>query len=357
MINLSKPVIGEEEKKAVLDVLDSSILSQGSNIKEFEESFARYIEVKHAVATSSGTTALQAALLAHGIKKDDEVITTPFSFIATANSIIYVNAKPVFVDIEKDTFNINPDLIEEKITDKTKALLVVSLFGLTPDMDKICRIAKKHDLILIEDCAQSHGSEFKNKKAGSFGTGCFSFYPTKNMTTSEGGMITTNDEKIAETSRMIINHGSKIKYTHEILGYNFRMNSISAAIGIEQLKKLDSFNKKRIENANYLIENLKNTRIVLPKVKENYKHVFHQFAILVENREEVQKILLENNIRSDIHYPMPIFEQPLYKRLGYNIEGFNVSKEVCKKVLSIPVHPSLSKDDLDHIIKTLKSIQ
>ena len=280
MINIAKPVIGEEEKKAVLDVLDSGILSQGSNIKEFEDSFAKYIGAKYATATSSGTTALQTALLAHDIKKSDEVITTPFSFIATANSIIHSGAKPVFVDIEKDTFNINPDLIEEKITDKTKAMLIVSLFGLTPDMEKICSIAKKHDLILIEDCAQSNGAEFKNKKAGSFGTGCFSFYPTKNMTTGEGGMLTTNDEKIAETSRMIINHGSKVKYHHEILGYNFRMNSISAAIGIEQLKKLDHLNKKRIENANYLIENLKNTNIILPKIKEGYKHVFHQFAIL-----------------------------------------------------------------------------
>lgn len=356
MINIAKPVIGEDEIKAVINVLNSGMLAQGKNITEFEENFAKYINVNHAIATSSGTTALHAALLAHNIGKEDEVITSPFSFIATANSILATGAKPVFVDIDKTNFNINPDLIQNKITKKTKAIMTVSLFGLTPDMDKICKITSDNKLILIEDNAQAHGAEFKGKKAGSFGTACFSFYPTKNMTTSEGGIITTNDKDIADKARMIISHGSKIRYQHEIFGYNYRMTSIAAAIGIEQLKKLDSFNKKRIENANYLIQNLKDTKIVLPIPKEGYKHVYHQFTIMVENRDEFLKKLHEKEIRADIFYPKPIFEQPVYKNLGYSSKDLEVSQEVCKKVLSLPIHPSLTKEELDYMIKTLNEI-
>ncbi len=356
MINIAKPIIGEEEINAVINVLNSGMLAQGQNVKEFEENFANYIGVKHGIATSSGTTALQAALMAHDIKKDDEVITSPFSFIATSNSILSVQAKPVFIDIEKDTFNINPDLIQGKITKKTKAIMSVSLFGLSPNMDKICKIAKDNNLILIEDNAQAHGSEFKGKKAGSFGTSCFSFYPTKNITTSEGGIITTNDDKIAEKSRMIINHGSKIRYFHETFGLNFRMTNICAAIGNEQLKKLDKFNKKRIENANYLIKNLKDKNIVLPIPKENYKHVYHQFTIMVDNRDEFLKKLHEKEIRADIFYPKIIPDQQFYKQLSYSSEGLEVAKEVCKKVVSLPIHPSLTKEDLDYIIKTIREI-
>ncbi len=356
MINIAKPVIGEEEIRAVSDVLKSGILAQGEKVKEFEENFSKYIGVKYGIATSSGTSALQTALMCHDIKENDEVITTPFTFIATANSILSVKAKPVFVDIEKDSFNINPDLIQEKITKKTKAILAVSLFGLMPDMDKIGKICKDNNLILIEDAAQAHGAEFKGKKVGSFGTGCFSFYPTKNITTSEGGLITTNDEKFAEKCRMTINHGSKIRYQHEIFGLNFRMTNICAAIGVEQLKKLDYLNNKRIENANYLIKNLKESGIVLPEVKENYKHVFHQFTVMVENRDEILKKLFDKGIKGDIFYPKPVFDQPFYKTLGYEGNNFKVVNEVCKKVLSLPVHPSLTREELDYIVKTLKEI-
>jgi len=356
MINIAKPIIEEEEINAVINVLKSGILAQGKNVQEFEENFAKYIGTKHAIATSSGTTALQTTFLAHNIKEGDEVITTPFTFIATANSILSVGAKPVFVDIEKNTFNINPDLIQEKINKKTKAILSVSLFGLTPNMDKICKITNDNNLILIEDNAQAHGAEFKNKKAGSFGTGCFSFYPTKNMTTGEGGIITTNDDEIAGKSRMIISHGSKIRYQHETFGLNFRMTNIAAAIGNEQLKKLEIFNKKRIENADYLINNLKNTNIILPSVPQNHKHVFHQFTIMVNNRDEILKKLHEKEIRADIFYPKPVFEQPFYKNQDYNGDDLKISSEVSKKVISLPIHPSLTKEDLDYIIKTLKEI-
>lgn len=356
MISIAKPNIGEEEIKAVIGVLNSGILAQGPKVKEFEENFAKYINTNYAIATSSGTAALHTALLASNIKKNDEVITTPFSFVATSNSILATGAKPVFVDIKKEDFNINPDLIQEKINNKTKALIVVSLYGLTPDMEEISKIAKDNNLLLIEDAAQAHGAEYKGKKAGSFGIGCFSFYPTKNITTSEGGMITSSNSEFVEKARMIINHGSKVKYYHEAFGLNFRMTSIAAAIGIEQLKKLDEFNKTRIENANYLINNLKETNIILPKVKENYKHVFHQFTIMVNNRDEILKKLHEKEIKAEVYYPLPIFEQPLYKKLKYKNKGFPIVNEVCKKVLSLPVHPSLKKEELDCIIKTLKEL-
>lgn len=356
MINIAKPIIEKEEINAVINVLKSGILAQGKNVQEFEENFAKYIGTKYAIATSSGTTALQAALLAHDIKKDDEIITTPFSFIATANSILSTGAKPVFVDIEKDTYNLNPDLIKDKITNKTKAIMSVSMFGLTPDMDKLSKIAQENNLILLEDNAQSHGAEFKGKKAGSFGTGCFSFYPTKNMTTSEGGIITTNDQNINEKSRMIISHGSKVRYFHEIFGLNFRMTNIAAAIGIEQLKKLDNFNEKRIENATYLINNLKDLNLILPKIPQNHKHVFHQFTIMVENRDELIKKLHEKEIKADVFYPRLIVSQPYYQKLGYSSKGLEIAEEVTKKVLSLPIHPSLTKEDLDYIIKTLKEI-
>lgn len=250
MIPIAKPNIGEEEKNAVMEVLESGMLAQGLKVKEFEERFAKYIGTKYAVATSNGTTALHIALLSSGIKKGDEVITTPFSFIASATSILFCNAVPVFADIKTKTFNINPNKIEKAITKKTKAIMVVHLYGQSSEMDRIKEIANKKKLSLIEDACQAHGAENNGKRVGSIGDiGCFSFYPTKNMTTGEGGMITTNDHVIAEKVRLLRDHGQKERYEHVIVGYNYRMTNIAAAIGIEQLQKLEQFNKKRRENA------------------------------------------------------------------------------------------------------------
>ncbi len=211
MIPIAKPIIEAEEKQAVLEVLDSGILAQGPRVAAFEEAFAEMCSVKHAIATSSGTTALHTALLAHDIGSGDEVVTTPFTFIASANSILYTGARPVFVDIRPDTFNIDPALIEAAITKDTKAIMPVHLFGLCCDMDAIQSIADKHKLIIIEDACQSHGATYKGKRAGSFGTGTFSLYPTKNMTSAEGGMITTDNEKLAEECRIIRQHGMRRK--------------------------------------------------------------------------------------------------------------------------------------------------
>jgi dTDP-4-amino-4,6-dideoxygalactose transaminase len=361
MIPIAKPLISEEEIEEVKNVLTSGRLIQGEKVEEFEKEFSKYIGVEHAVATSNGTTALHTALLACGITEGDEVITTPFSFIASSNSILFCRAKPVFVDIDTETFNINPDLIEAKITKKTKAILVVHLYGMPVEMDKIMKIAEEYDLLVIEDACQAHGAEYKGKKVGSIGhIACFSFYPTKNMTTGEGGMITTNDDELCKKARMIRNHGQAHigEYLHRILGYNYRMTDMQAAIGLVQLKKLESFIEKRIEYARYLNNSLMNvSEIVTPKIKENIRHVFHQYTVRVLDgkRDYVAKQMEKNGIQTRIYYPLPIYKQPLYRNLGYR-EEFPEAEQASKEVLSLPVHPSLSKEDLDKIIYSLKSI-
>jgi perosamine synthetase len=280
MIPVSKPYIGEAEKQAVMEVLDSGMLAQGPRTAKFEERFAQACGVKHAVATSSGTTALHIALLAHGIGEGDEVITTPFTFIASANSILFTGAKPVFVDIQPDTFNLDPGLIERAITPKTKAIMPVHLYGYVCDMDALQAIADKHGLIIIEDACQAVGASYKDKKAGSFGTGCFSLYATKNVMSGEGGMITTNDDAIAEQCQLLRSHGMKRRYYHDMLGFNFRMTDLCAAIGLVQLDRLEDFTAKRRANAAYL--NSKINSVITPRVKENYGHVWHQYTVRVD---------------------------------------------------------------------------
>lgn len=353
MIHIANPMLGEEEKRAVMDVLDSGMLVQGAIVEEFEKKFAQYIGTDYAVATSSGTTALHLALLALGIGPGDEVITTPFSFIATANSILFCGAKPVFADIDSKTFNINVDRIREKITPKTKALLPVHLYGHPAEMDKIMEIARENGLKGLEDAAQAHGAEYKGKRVGSIGDcAAFSFYATKNMVTGEGGMVTTDNEKIAEKLRQLRNHGQSTTYEHETLGFNLRMTNINAAMGLEQLKKLDSFNQSRAENAQFLTQSLKET-VNTPHVSPDVKHAFHQYTIKTENRDRVLKQLNENGIGARVYYPKPIHKQPLYVRMGYK-DFLPVAEDMAKKVLSLPIHPGLKKEDLEHIVDTIK---
>ena len=271
MISISAPMLGQEEKQAILQVIDSGQLAQGKRVKAFEEAFAAVCGVKHAVATSSGTTAL------HG--PGDEVITTPFTFIASANAAVFTGARPVFVDIDERSYNIDPCRIEAAITPRTKAILPVHLFGNPCDMDAIMAIAKKHGLIVIEDACQAHGATVQGRKVGSFGTGCFSFYPTKNITTAEGGIVTTDDDTIADRLRLIRSHGQRERYYHESIGYNFRMTEIQAAIGLAQLEKLASFTRARQEHARYLSERLQG--VVTPTFAPGHEHVFHQYTIRV----------------------------------------------------------------------------
>ena len=353
MIPMAKPIIGEEEKKAVLEVLDSGIITQGPRVKEFENGFAKMCGVKHAIATTSGTTALHLVLLAYDIGPGDEVITSPFTFIASANSILFVGAKPVFVDIDPKTFNMNVSQIEAAITPKTKAILPVQLYGLCCDMSAIMSIAKKHNLIVIEDACQAHGSEFKGKRAGSFGTGTFSFYPTKNMTSAEGGMITTDDDTVMEKCRVIRNHGMRRRYYHDELGYNFRMTDVHAAIGNAQLAKLDMFNNKRKENAEYYDTHLKG--VTIPFVPDGYTHVYHQYTIRVHEgkRDDLRVFLKEEEIGSEIYYPVPIHKQGFYMEMFGDDKTYSEADSAATEVLSIPVHPSVSKVDLEKVASSI----
>ena len=361
-ISIASPAISAEEIKAVERVLRSGMLAQGENVRQFEEQFASYVGSRHAVAVNSGTAALHVALLVCGIGKGDEVITTPFTFIATANAIVFCGAKPVFVDIEEDTFNIDPDLIEARISPRTKAIIPVHLYGHPCDMRPITEICRRHDLALIEDACQAVGGECEGRRVGSFGIGCFSFYPTKNITTGEGGMITTNDSDSFEKARMIRNHGQRERYVHEMLGYNYRMTDMAAAIGICQLAKLDHFNSTRIENAAYLTQALRTIKgIITPSVRENLRHVFHQYTIRVLRefgitRDELREKLAEAGIATSIYYPVPIHKQPVYRRMGYR-DNLPVSEKLANEVLSLPVHPGLTREDLDRIVNGIQNIQ
>ncbi len=362
-------MIGKEEIELVVNVLKSGQLAQGSFTEEFEKAFSNYIGVRYGIATNSGTSALHVALASVGIKPGDEVLTTPFSFISTATSILHQNGLPLFADIEEETYNIDPEKIKDKITNRTKALIVVHLFGHPCDMKQIKEIVEDYNLILIEDCAQAHGSEYKNKKVGSFGdVACFSFYATKNMTTGEGGMILTTDDAIAKKAKAIRDHGQKERYLHYLLGYNYRMTDISAAIGLAQLKNLDTVNDKRISNANFLLKELEDlSEIRLPVVKESVKHVFHQFTIMSDRRDYLANYLNNKGISTGIFYPRVIYQNPVFKKIGYNSDfpfsfgeiSYNdgdcpVAESVCKKVLSLPVGPFLKKGDLEIITESIK---
>ncbi|HUL61728.1 MAG TPA: DegT/DnrJ/EryC1/StrS family aminotransferase [Methanocella sp.] len=354
-------MIGQEEIRGVIDVLRSGTIAEGPKVKEFEEAFAAYVGTKHAVAVNSGTAALLVALLARGIGPGDEVIVPPFTFIATANAALFAGARPVFADVEPVTFNIDPAEIERKITRRTRAIIPVDLYGHPAPMDEIMAIAERHKLSVIEDACQAHGAALHGRRCGSFDIGCFSFYPTKNMTTSEGGIITTDDAVVAEKSRMIRSHGSKVRYYHDMLGFNLRMTDISAAIGLAQIKHLDEYDDRRIANATLLNEQLSGIKgIVTPSVVPGCRHVFHQYTVRVTPdfrmvRDEAIRRLNEAGIGTGVYYPVPIHLQSLYRSLGYD-EHRPVSEMLAKEVISLPVHPSVSPADIHTIAGTIRRL-
>lgn len=364
MIPIAKPMMGEEEKAAVIAVLESGQLAQGQKVAEFEERFAAYCGVKHAIATTSGTTALHVALLAHGIGAGDEIVTTPFTFIASANSILFTGARPVFCDILPDTFNIDPEQVEATVKARraqgarVKGIMPVHLFGQMCDMPALMEIARRYDLVVIEDACQSHGAAIAGKKAGAFSSGCFSFYPTKNITTGEGGIITTDDDTIDQRCRMLRHHGSARTYFHESLGYNFRMTNIHAAIGVAQMSKLAGWTEQRIQNAAYLTERLsKLPHVIPPVVRPGYTHVFHQYTVRVRgNRDQAIEQLRAKGIGVGVYYPLPIHKQPLYLNMGY-ADHLPKAEQAALEVLSLPVHPALSREDLDTIVEAVASLQ
>lgn len=363
MINMAQPQIGQEEIDAVVDVMKSGMIASGAVVTEFEQAFADYIGAPYAVASSNGTTALHAALLGLGVSEGDKVLTTPFTFIASSNSILFNRATPVFIDIDRDTFLLDLDKLEsylESANDPSiKAILVVHLFGLACDMQRLMSIAQKYDLQVIEDCAQSHGAEVDGIKAGSFGdAACFSFYPTKNMTTSEGGISLFKDQKKADLARKYVNHGRVDQYKHDVLGYNYRMTNICAAIGLEQLKKLPAMNAQRIKNAQLYNELLNNNSYIKTPVKgEDFKHVYHQYTVVIEGieRDEVQALLKQHGIGSAVVYPFSMTEQEFYKDKSENT-GDEISRELSRKVLSLPVHPGLGEVEIKAVCEVLNSI-
>lgn len=356
-VPIAKPIIGEEEIENVVEVLKSGMIAQGPKVEEFESKFAKWVGAKYGIATNSGTSALHVALLSCVIGKGDEVITSPFTFIATGNSIIYTGATPVFADINLETYTIDPDSVENLVTDKTKAIMPVQLYGQSAEMDKIREIADKYGLKIIEDAAQAHGAMYKDEYVGNLGDmACFSFYPTKNMTTSEGGIITTNDANLAKKAKMFRAHGASIRYHHDEIGYNFRMTDIAAAIGLAQMNKIDGFNSKRIKNAEYLTDNIKDIEgIIPPFCDDGNKHVYHQYTIRIEkgNRDDWVEFLNEKGVGTGIHYPIPLYNQPIYKKLGFT-GNCPIAEKAADNVISLPVHPSLTRNDLNLVIKALK---
>jgi dTDP-4-amino-4,6-dideoxygalactose transaminase len=348
MIPIARPTMGTEERDLVWSALESGSLAQGARVRELEERFAAFIGVRHAVATSSGTTALHLSLLANGIGAGDEVITVPFTFIASANSILYTGARPVFVDIGEDDFTIDPTLIEAAITPRAKAIMPVSLYGQPADMPAIVEIADRHGLAVIEDACQSHGAQIDGRRSGSWGAGAFSFYPTKNMTSGEGGMITTDDAELAERARLLREHGMKVRYHHDVIGYNFRMTDVHASIGLAQLPKLEAANARRQGIAARYDAEL--VGVITPRVAPGRSHVYHQYTIRVARRDEFVERLKERGVGSGIYYPIPVHRQKPYLALGYGDVAVPVTDRLTAEVLSIPVHPSLTDAEVDAVI-------
>jgi len=362
-IPIAKPLLGREELEAVRKVFESGILIQGEKVRLFEEEFARYVNVKDAVAVANGTMALDAALKALKIGPGDEVITSAFSFIASSNCVLYQGAKPVFADIDLRSFNIDASNVSEKITARTRAIIPVHLFGQPVEMDALKDLAEDHKVALVEDAAQAHGAEYKGQKVGGLGDiGCFSFYATKNMSTGEGGIITTNNSELARRARLIRDHGQTEKYRHVVLGYNYRMTEMCAAVGLVQLRKLDGFIKRRRENAELLTRGIKKiTGLTPPYVKNVVRHVFYQYAVRVEddypmNRDKLAEYLTKRGVGVAVHYPVPIYKQPFYEKLGYGRVVCPMAEDVCKRILSLPVHPSVSNKDIAYIVDVLEEM-
>jgi dTDP-4-amino-4,6-dideoxygalactose transaminase len=357
-IPIARPLLGEEEKRAVLEVMESGRLAQGPRVQRFEEAFAEMCGVPEAVAVSSGTAALMVALLAHGVGPGDEVITTPFTFVSTANAIVFTGARPIFVDVGESDFNIDPALIEAKVTPRTKAILPVHLYGHPADMEAIMRIAERRGLAVIEDACQAHGAAIDGRKVGSFGSACFSFYATKNITTAEGGMITTTDSQVARRARVLRDHGQSSRYRGETMGYNFRMTEIAAAIGLAQLAKLHEFNERRRANARYLTENLNS--VIAPWERPGCYHVYHQYTVRVPSqaaddparRDALASRLEQAGVQTVVYYPLPVHRQPFYQQMGYRDE-LPVAERLSNEVLSLPVHPGLTEQDLATIVKAV----
>lgn len=342
--------IKEEILTCINQILESSHYILGENVKKFEEEVKSFLGVKNAIGVASGTDALHLALRALEIDKGDEVITTPFTFFATVEAILYVGAKPVFVDIENDTYNIDPNKIEEKITSRTKAILPVHLFGCPANMKRINEIARKYGLRVIEDAAQAFGAKIENKRVGSFGDiGCFSFYPSKNLGCfGDGGMVVTDDSEIAEKIRILRNHGSRGRYIHEKIGLNSRLDEIQAGVLRIKMKYIEQYNEQRRKKAE-LYTKLLSEYVVTPKEPENAYHVYHLYSIRSSFRDKIKDTLLKHGIPSVVYYPIPIHLQKAVNFLGYKEGDFPCAEAISREILSLPMYPELPDEEVYEI--------
>jgi len=345
----------DEAIQAISEVCESQLFALGPAVAELEEKIAAYCGCKYAIGVSSGTDALLVSLMALEMKPDDEVITTPFTFFSTASSIARLGAKPVFVDVDTGSYNIDPSRIEEKITEKTRVIIPVHLFGQVAQMKPIVGIAKRYNLAVIEDAAQAIGAMQDGIKCGNFGDlGCFSFYPSKNLGGfGDGGLVTTNSETLTEKVKILHDHGQAPQYFYKTIGGNFRLDSIQAAVLTVKLKYLDRWNEKRRQNAAFYDNIFANSPVKVPKIDSNNVSNYYQYTVTVPERDQLQKYLAENKIGSAIFYPKPLHLQDCFSELSYKEGDFPVAERLCKEVLSLPVYPELTTNQIEYVAKTI----
>ena len=348
--------IKDEIDSSIQDILDNTAFILGKKVEDFEGKFANLCGVRHCIGVNNGTSALRLALLALGIKAGDEVVTTPFTFIATAEATSHTGAKLVFADIDEKTYCIDPEKIKEKITKRTKAILPVHLFGQPADMDPIMEIAEKHGLKVVEDAAQAHNALYKNKKAGSIGNAsCFSFYPGKNLGAyGEAGAVCTNDKELANKLVLLRQHGELKRYYHDLIGDNCRMEGIQGAVLGVKIKYLDEWTEKRRKNAQIYDELLEKLDIVLPYEANYARHVYHVYGIRAKKRDELRDFLSKNGISTGIHYPIPVHLQKAYSFMGLKEGSFPASEKVAKEILSLPMYPELSEEQMEYIADNIR---
>ena len=347
--------IGQEIAQAIDRVQNSGTFVLGKEVEGFEREFSRYIGAKFGVGVNSGSDALFLTLKALGIGANSEVITVSHTFVSTVDGIVRCGAQPVFVDVEPDTYCINAAKIEEKITERTKAILPVHLYGHPADLDAVLKIAKQYGLSVVEDACQAHGTEYKGKKVGCFGNaGCFSFYPVKNLGAyGDGGMVTTNDRSIAERVKLLRNYGQSRKYDHDVVGINSRLDELQAAILRVKLSRLDEWNEKRRRLAELYKEILEQTDIVLPSERTYAKHAYHLFVIRLAGRDNCQRFLQKSGIQTHIHYPIPVHKQKAYAAFE-STRDLPVTQAICNEILSLPLFPSLTEDEVAYVAEATK---
>ncbi|MET4782133.1 DegT/DnrJ/EryC1/StrS family aminotransferase [Glaciihabitans sp. UYNi722] len=360
MIPISSVQFGSEEEELVIEVLRSGSIAQGPMVQRFEREFAALCGVKHAIAVNNGTTALVAALDILDLRPGDEVITTPFTFVATVNAILEAGATATFADINEDDFNIDPSSVADRVTERTRVIMPVHLYGQMADMDPLVALAKAHELSILEDSAQSHGATYRGKSAGSFGLGSFSFYATKNLTTGEGGMITTDDDDVADRLRVLRNQGMRERYVYEIAGHNYRLTDLQAALAIPQLARYDMTVDKRRSNADALSAGLASiVGIEVPRQYPDRRHVWHQFTIRVTDecalsRDEMVASLHRSGVGAGVYYPRLLFDYDAYRDHPAVLKSdVPIARRVASQVISLPVHPLLSADDIATITEVV----